>query len=101
MMNLPPMSCHAKRRCRQRGVRSSILNTLIECHDADVAVGDDCRALRLSRNMLCNFKSDGIDRQQIDKLKGLVVIWSDRKKQVVTVFRDEGQTRGRRYRTNN
>ena len=101
MMNLPAMSRHAERRCRQRGIRSSILRTLIECHDADVAVGDDCRALRLSRSMLCNLESDGIDRQQIDQLKGLVVIWSDRKTQVVTVFRDAGQNRSKRYRTNN
>ena len=99
MMNLPPMSRRAERRCRQRGVRSSVIRTVIDCHDADIAVGDDCRALRLSRSMLRNLASDGVDRQQIDQLKGLVVIWSDRTTQVVTVFRDAGQSRARRYRT--
>lgn len=84
------MSRHAQ----QRGVPLRVIEAVLDRHDIEFGVGDDCRVLRVSRAAAGGTE----DRQMAEKLPGLAVIWSDRLNQVVTVVRDHGQTSARRYR---
>ena len=92
---------HAWRRIQQRGIPLSLVENILDHHDRDGAVGDDCRVLRVSRNAARNFAATGGDRQTADRLPDIAVVWSDRTGQVVTVIHDGGTRRARRYRVGN
>lgn len=92
------MSRHALQRSQQRGIPLQMIEAVLESHDLDFEVGDDCRVLRVSRAAAAAISTKRTGRQVTEKLAGLAVIWSDRTNQVVTVVHDKGQRSARRYR---
>lgn len=92
------MSNHACQRAQQRGIRPGLIQNIIEHHDRESEVGDDCRVLRVSRRAARDFARSGGDRQMAERLPTVAVIWSDRNAQVVTIIHDGGGRDARRYR---
>jgi len=97
----PQLSFHGETRCQQRGIPMALIDALLTHHDVDREIGDGCRALRLSRRFALSRDLDSIDRQDVDRLARLTVIWSDTRNQVVTAFQDPGGSIARRYRSQN
>lgn len=95
------ISHHARRRSQQRGIPLSLVENILDHHDRDAAVGNDCRVLRVSRNAARTFAATGGDRQTADRLPGIAVVWSDRTGRVVTIIHDGGNRAARRYRVGN
>ncbi len=89
------ISEHAQKRCQQRGVSQSVVDTLLKYHDVEFDIGDDCRLLKVSR-LAAN--DQAIDRQTAERLPGLAIIWSDRTNRVVTVMHVSDGRTGRRFR---
>ncbi len=92
------ISRHAFQRTQQRGVPLALLENILDYHDHDSEVGDDCRVLRVSRKAALAFAAQGGDRQVADRLPGIAVVWSDKTNRVVTVIHDTGNRAARRYR---
>lgn len=92
------LSAHAAIRAQQRGVPLGLIDTIVEHHDIDWSVGDDCRVLRLSAAATASAEVRRLAGQHVDRLCRLAVVWSDRKGQVVTVLRPGKRASGRRYR---
>lgn len=92
------ISRHAFQRSQQRGVPLSLLQNILDYHDHDPEVGDDCRVLRVSRNAARAFAAQGGDRQVAERLPSIAVVWSDKTNRVVTVIHDTGNRAARRYR---
>lgn len=92
------MSRHALQRSQQRGVPLQMIAAVLERHDLDFEIGDDCRVLRVSRSAAAAIPTSRTSRQITEKLAELAIIWSDRTNQVVTVLHDDGQRSARRYR---
>ncbi len=92
------LSSHAALRCQQRGIRGNMIRTLLEWHDIDADVGSGCRALRVSDDVARKLQAVGSCAQNSERIRRLVVIWSDRSNQVVTAFHDNGGRQSRRYR---
>lgn len=93
------MSHHATQRSQQRGIPMRLIEAVLDHCDHDVLIGDDCRALRVSRSAARAVARAGENRQVAERLPGLVVVWSDRTGQIVTVLHDNGQNAARRYWT--
>jgi hypothetical protein len=91
------LSDHARQRCQQRGIQQSAIALVMALHDVDQLVGDDCRALRVSRRALVEAGSAALHRQVLERLCDVVIVWSDRHSQVVTAFKGGDSARMRRY----
>lgn len=92
------LSRHATARGQQRGIPAAVIEAIVAFHDVECEAGSGCRVLRISRQSAADGRSEGIDKQLLDRLPGVAVLWSDDNCQVVTVLRDVRRGRGRRYR---
>lgn len=92
------MSRHARQRSQQRGVPFSLIEAILDHCDRDSYIGDNCRVMRVSRAAARSLSRSGGDRQLAERLPNLVLVWSDRNNQVVTVIHDNGNSASRRYR---
>lgn len=92
------MSHHARQRSQQRGIPLHLVENILDHHDRDAAVGDNCRVLRVSRAAARSFVAAGGDRQTAERLPSVAVVWSDKTGRVVTVVHDNGNRAARRYR---
>lgn len=70
---------------------------VLDDHDRDTAVGGSCRALSLSDLALNGLRQDGMTAREVEDLRRLVIVWSDRTARVVTAFRIDRGRRARRY----
>lgn len=95
------ISRHARQRSQQRGIPLSLVEKIVDYHDRDAAVGDDCRVLRVSRKAARTFAATSGDRQTAERLPDIAVVWSDKTGRVVTVIHDGGNRAARRYRVGN
>jgi hypothetical protein len=86
------LSRNATKRCQQRGIRQKMLQAMLEHHDLDREVGDNCRILRMSRKR-ARQAADWLDPEMSRRLERLAVILSDTSGEIVTVFHDTGKTR--------
>lgn len=94
-----PVSRHAVDRCNSRGIRWAMIAQVFDHHDRDVAVGGACRALSLSASALLGLQRSGTPVHEVESLRRLVIVWSDRSAQVVTAFRArKGRAAGRYLR---
>lgn len=91
------LSNHARQRCQQRGIQQSAIELVMALHDVDQGVGDDCRALRASRRAVAAAGSAVTNRQALERLCDVAVVWSDRHSQVVTAFKSRDSAKMRRY----
>lgn len=90
-------SDHARQRCQQRGIQQSAIALVLALHDVDQEVGDECRALRVSRRAVAAAGSAAPNRQALERLCDVTVVWSDRSGQIVTAFKSRDRARMRRY----
>lgn len=97
-MSNTQLSHHAAHRCEQRGIPAMLVEQIINRHDQDHEIGDDCRALRLSRDAIVELSVEQGSPQLSERLVNLTVIWSDRNNQVVTAFRNGQAQKSHRYR---
>jgi hypothetical protein len=88
---------HAQKRCRTRGIRMPMIAKVIDHFDRDVAIGGSCHALSLSPTALTGLQQSGMAVDEVEGLRRLVVVWSDRSGRIVTAFRADNGRRGRRY----
>lgn len=95
------MSQHARLRSQQRGIPLSLVENILDHHDREAAVGDDCRVLRVSRAAARSFAVAGGNWQTAERLPRVAVVWSDRTSRVVTVIHDGANRTARRYRAGN
>lgn len=91
------LSEHARQRCQQRGIQQKAIALVMALHDVDLEVGDECRALRVSRRAMTAAGTAGASRQVLERLCDVTVVWSDRSGQVVTAFKSRDRARMRRY----
>ena len=92
------LSHHAEDRSRQRGVSDRLISLVIDHHDIEFDVNDDCRLLRLSREMAAAVAISEEAPSDARRLASFALIHSDRTGRVVTVLRDRPGRSGRRYR---
>lgn len=92
------LSRHARQRSQQRGIPWRLIANVLDHHDRDSSVGNDCRVLRVSRNAARDFATTGGDPQTAERLQSIAVVWSDRTGRVVTVIHDGSKPAARRYR---
>jgi hypothetical protein len=90
-------SSHARRRVRQRGVRMTDLNLVLEEGDRETRVGSNCVSCAISRARRLQLLAEGHPPGVVDRVAKLAVIESS-DGMIVTVLRPNGN-RGRRYRT--
>lgn len=89
---------HAVIRAQQRGIRPQVIDCVLAQADIDLHAGDGCHSYRISnRKMAMLLKAGALAAAVLDRAKRVVVIWSERSGEVVTVLHDYGR-RGRRYR---
>ncbi len=91
------LSNHARQRCQQRGIQQSAIALVMALHDVDRVVGDDCRALRVSRRAVAAAGIASPSRQVLERLWDVTVVWSDRHSQIVTAFKSDDRAKLRRY----
>lgn len=91
------LSNHARQRCQQRGIQQSAIALVMALHDVDHAVGNDCRALRVSRRAVAAAGVALPSRQLLERLSDVTVVWSDRHSQIVTAFKSGGRAKMRHY----
>ncbi|MDQ2068199.1 hypothetical protein Q9295_17670 [Xinfangfangia sp. CPCC 101601] len=91
------MSNHGRQRGQQRGIQQNAIALVMALHDVDHVVGDDCRALRVSRREVAAAGFAASDRQILERLCDVTVVWSDRHNQVVTAFKSRKSAKMRRY----
>ena len=68
---------HSEARIRQRGLRASQVQRLVELADLDVSVGPNATAIRLSRKASAEAIADGLSPAVIEKLTGKAVVLAD------------------------
>ena len=83
-------SRHADSRCRTRGVRLTLVHTIIENADIKADVGSGCHLLRVRRRTVVGLGTS-------DRLHCVAVIWSESRSQVVTVLTLHAGRSGRPY----
>jgi hypothetical protein len=91
------LSAHARKRARQRGILSTVVDFVLSHADVDLEAGDNCRALRISKHELKNLRRDEASPVEVERAMNVIVIVCEDNKDVVTVMRD-CNSRGRRYR---
>jgi hypothetical protein len=89
-------SRHAERRVRQRGVRYSALEILLDHGDQGVHAGDGCESISISRDTARKLVEEGYPSDDVSRARKLVAILG--RKGVVSVLRPQPGLRGRAYR---
>jgi hypothetical protein len=84
------LTAHAERRCRQRGINSNRLETLLEHADIEVPVGGSCFALKVSRRAARSIRG-------FDGIANICAIISNTG-DLRTILQVRTGPRGRRYR---
>lgn len=85
------LSKHSTTRAAQRGVRPSLLDTILAHADVDGPIGSNCRLIRVSKRRARELNLD-------DRLGRYALIWSESSAQIVTVMPLHDGRAGRRYR---
>jgi hypothetical protein len=85
-----PISRHADRRMKQRGISWSFLTKILDNADVERPANDNCRLYRVTKDIA---RALGDDR-----LSKFAVIWSDDTGRVVTVVPIARGRAGARYR---
>lgn len=91
------LSAHALKRCGARGIREKMIVRVLDHCDRDISIGDNCRAFSLSASALTGLKQGGMAADEVEGLRRLVIVWSDRTARVVTAFRADRGRRAHRY----
>jgi len=79
-------------------VPDRLIALVMDHHDIEFDINDDCRLLRLSRKMAVAVAMSEQAPSDGTKLASFALIHSDRTGCVVTVLRDHAGRSGRRYR---
>lgn len=88
---------HAVKRAQQRGIRPQVIDYVVAEADIDLHAGDGCRSYRISTRKVAVLMEAGAPAAGLDRANRVVVVWSERSGEVVTVMHDHGHS-GRRYR---
>ncbi len=88
---------HAMMRSQQRGIRPQVIDYVVAEADIDLHAGDGCHSYRISHQKMALLLKAGAPAAKLDRAKRVVVIWSERSGEVLTVLHDHGRC-GRRYR---
>jgi hypothetical protein len=75
-----------------------LIALVMDHHDIEFDINDDCRLLRLSRGMAAAIATSERVPSDAQRLASFALIHSDRTGRVVTVLRDHAGHSGRRYR---
>jgi hypothetical protein len=90
-------SIHTMRRQKQRGILREAVAAVLTFHDRAVLVGNDCRAISLSRNGGRALVGEGLPPAIVEKTGDLVLVMREDTNLIVTLLRARG-SRGRSYR---
>lgn len=88
------LTCHAERRCNQRGFTPAIVALVIEHADREANIGDGCTALEISRQTLDDLRAS---HRSADRARGIIVVLNN-KSEVVTVLKAQNRKAARVYR---
>lgn len=91
-----PLSRHAGKRVRQRGIPDRVLMLIWRYADWSVDVGAGCRTLRITDKALAEMRENNEPHQLIDRAQRLIMVLAPGER-IATVMHDRGH-RGRRYR---
>lgn len=86
---------HAEIRCRQRGVRYAVVQTVLKYSDIEMPSYAGCKRLQLSRKAIDSMLAEGMSVAEADAAKKLALI-VDKTDRVITVIKVAGC--GRRVR---
>jgi hypothetical protein len=89
---------HATLRTQQRGVPHRLIDALMIYADFEASVGGGCTVLRMTRDRLNDPDLAQCLGSELERLRGLSVVWSERTGEIVTVLRPRRGPAGRRYR---
>jgi hypothetical protein len=71
------MTVHAATRCRQRGIKSEVVNLILTHFDRDHHAGAGARAVFISRQRLAELESVGVSAAVIDRAGRTILILAD------------------------
>jgi hypothetical protein len=91
------LSRHALMRSQQRGIRLEMVDYVLREADIDLHAGGGCRSYCISFRKMAALLKAGAPAAWLDRAMRVVVIWSERLAEVVTVLHDHGRN-GRCYR---
>ena len=89
------MTRHAYVRARQRGIDGERLDRFLSLADIDVAVGDGCVALSISRRLKRDREIRAVFGPMLDRIADLALVMGE-DGTVVTVLHDRGRGAARR-----
>jgi hypothetical protein len=72
-----PLTEHAVARCRQRGIRSEVLDFVVANFDRDYDAGDGTAAISISLRRLAELKTQGVPKNLIDQASRTVLIMGE------------------------
>jgi hypothetical protein len=72
--NSLPLTHHAAARCRQRGIRTEVVNFVMANFDCDHYAGDGATAISISRRLLAELEVQGASSNLIDQASRTVLI---------------------------
>tara|TARA_B110000444_G_C18823510_1_gene589042 strand:+ start:601 stop:927 length:327 start_codon:yes stop_codon:yes gene_type:complete len=86
---------HFKKRCRQRGIKNSDINTILEHADTEANVGNGIISYSISNNSILEMK-DYISPKKLDRIKNKAVLLSE--DGIVITAIKMNKSRSRHYR---
>jgi hypothetical protein len=91
------LSAHAQKRSRQRGIRSTVVDFVLQHADVELEAGNGCRSLRISKRGLATLIRNGASGTDVERATNVIVVVCEENNEVVTVMHDCNSL-GRRYR---
>ena len=87
---------HFKKRCRQRGVKKSDINMILEYADTEANVGNGVISYSISNNSIIEMKNF-IQPKQLDRIKGRAVLMSEDGVVITAIKINKPRSRHYRY----
>ena len=87
---------HFKKRCRQRGVKKSDINTILEYADTEASVGNGVISYSISNNSIIEMKNF-IQPKKLDRIKGKAVLMTDDGVVITAIKINKPRSRHYRY----
>lgn len=92
-----PLSIHAQKRVRQRGVSGHLLALVLAHADVETELGGGCVGLRVSKRLANRLDMRLSLGSNIDRITNIVVVWSEITASVVTVLHPDNNNQSNRY----
>lgn len=92
-----PLSVHAQKRVRQRGVSGHLLALVLAHADVETELGGGCVGLRVSKRLANRLDMRLSLGSNIAKITNIVVVWSEITASIVTVLHPDNNGHNNRY----